>query len=73
MRGRVMFVAGKKLGNAVVRNRCKRVMREAARHAGAPWPGFDVAVMARIGTATAGRDELTSALDRLLAKLGIPG
>ena len=27
--GRVAFIAGKKLGNAVVRNRSKRVMREA--------------------------------------------
>ena len=44
-RGRVAFIAGKKLGNAVVRNRSKRVMREAARAAGLPAAGYDVLLM----------------------------
>ena len=35
--GRVAFVAGKRTGNAVVRNRAKRVLRAAARRAGGPW------------------------------------
>lgn len=70
-RGRVMFVAGRKMGNAVVRNRCKRVLREAARRAGAPWPGRDAAFMARIGTATAAPSELDAALRRLLGQLGV--
>lgn len=51
--GRVLFVAGKRLGSAVTRNRCKRVLREAARRAGAPWGGWDVALIARETTATA--------------------
>ena len=45
--GRVAFIAGKRLGNAVLRNRCKRVMREAVRQTGGPWPGYDVAFIAR--------------------------
>ena len=39
---RVAFIAGKKLGGAVVRNRCRRVLREAVRHENGAWPGWDV-------------------------------
>ncbi|MDO8915047.1 MAG: ribonuclease P protein component [Coriobacteriia bacterium] len=70
-RGRVMFVAGRKMGNAVVRNRCKRVLREATRRAGGPWEGRDVALMARTGIATASPAEIDSALEPLLARLGV--
>jgi ribonuclease P protein component len=70
-RGRVMFVAGRKMGNAVARNRCKRVLREAARRAGGPWAGRDVALMARAGLATASPYEVDSALGPLLARLGV--
>ena len=45
--GRVAFIAGKKLGNAVWRNRAKRRMREACRVVGGPFPGYDVAFVAR--------------------------
>ena len=45
--GRVAFIAGKKLGNAVWRNRAKRRMREACRTVGGPFPGYDVAFVAR--------------------------
>ena len=60
--GRVAFVAGKRLGNAVWRNRAKRVLREAARRAGGPWAGLDVILIARSGTANARADELDAAL-----------
>jgi ribonuclease P protein component len=46
-RGRVAFIAGKKLGNAPQRNKAKRIMREAARNVGAPWPGKDVIFLAK--------------------------
>lgn len=69
--GRVLFVAGKKLGGAVVRNRCKRVLREAARRAGAPWAGFDVAIVARITAATASPATLDAALCDGLRKAGV--
>ena len=45
--GRVAFIAGKKLGNAVWRNGAKRRMREVCRLSGGPWNGFDVIFLAR--------------------------
>lgn len=45
--GRVAFIAGKKLGNAVWRNRAKRRMREACREIGGPFSGYDVAFVAK--------------------------
>ena len=70
-RGRVAFIAGKKLGNAVVRNRSKRVMRETARAAGLPAPGYDVLLMATPRTRVATCEELRASLARLLKKAGI--
>jgi ribonuclease P protein component len=69
--GRVAFIAGKKLGGAVVRNRARRVMREVARRVGSPWPGYDVALIARPGTATASPSELDAALGGILARAGL--
>ena len=68
--GRVVFVAGKKLGGAVTRNRCKRVLRETVRRAGGPWIGVDVAVVARKDTACASPDRLDAALVSALRKSG---
>ena len=50
-RGRVAFIAGKKNGNAVWRNKAKRRLREIARDAGGPWQGFDVVFIAKRTTA----------------------
>lgn len=69
--GRVLFVAGTRLGNAVKRNRSKRVLREAARRAAAPWPGWDIALVARAGTGTVTPEELDSALARALKTTGV--
>jgi ribonuclease P protein component len=63
--GRVAFVAGKRLGGAVVRNRCKRVMREAVRAAGGPWPGWDVVLIASRRTASASGAELLASVARV--------
>ncbi len=69
--GRVLFVAGKRLGGAIVRNRAKRVLREAVRRSGGPWPGWDVAVMARPATGGATPAELDRDLRRGVEVLGI--
>ena len=66
-----MSVAGRRLGGAVLRNRCKRVLREACRRVGGPWPRYDVALIARPGADTADAAELDAQLDRLLDRLGV--
>ena len=51
--GRVAFVAGKRLGNAVWRNAAKRRMRAICREVGGPWDGFDVVFLAKSGITSA--------------------
>lgn len=69
--GRTAFIAGKRLGGAVQRNRAKRVLREAARRAGAPWPGFDVALLARPGAGAATPEDLDRAFASVLRRSGV--
>ena len=66
--GRVAFVAARRLGNAVWRNRSKRVLREAARAMGLPQQGKDVILFATYGTHDAHPNEVARALDKLLNK-----
>jgi ribonuclease P protein component len=67
--GRVVFVAGRKMGNAVMRNRCKRVMREACRRASGPWPGLDVALVSRPGMASASPGQIDAAMEATMRTL----
>ncbi|MDO4536559.1 MAG: ribonuclease P protein component [Coriobacteriales bacterium] len=66
--GRVAFVAAKRLGNAVFRNRCKRVLREAARTCGLPANGADIILFATHKTHDASPLEVSAALEELLRK-----
>jgi len=68
--GRVAFVAGRKIGNAVMRNRSKRVLRAAVARAGGPWSGADVVLIARPGTAEAAASALDEAISRIARKAG---
>jgi ribonuclease P protein component len=61
-KGRVAFIAGKRIGNAPLRSRAKRVMREAARQVGLPCKGFDLALVARDATAAQNSSELAREL-----------
>ena len=69
--GRCAFIAGKKLGVAPLRNRCKRVMRAAAAECGAPWEGFDVVFVARRKAAYGNTDALRRSLRKQLNDLGV--
>ncbi len=69
--GRVAFAAPKRIGHAVVRNRSKRVMREAARALGLPAAGRDMILFATRATATARPEELRAALEQLCGRAGV--
>lgn len=68
-RGRVAFVAAKRLGNAVYRNRCKRVLREAARLEGLPIAGRDVILFSTNETHDSNPQEVAASLRKLLKKV----
>lgn len=65
---RVAFVAPKRLGNAVFRNRCKRVLREAAREAGFPREGYEVIFFATQSTHDAHPHEVARAIESLMSR-----
>jgi ribonuclease P protein component len=70
---RVGFTCTKKLGNAVVRNRAKRRLREAARlmlAEGAP-EGWDLVMIGRDGTRDRNFKQLMGDLRGLLKQLGV--
>lgn len=69
--GRVAFVAAKRLGNAVFRNRCKRVLREAARSVSLPRDGYDVILFSTQRTHDCSPEQVAGALRRLLGRAGV--
>ena len=68
--GKVAFVAPKRLGNAVYRNRCKRVLREAARQSDLPRDGQKIILFATRQTHDCNPAEVSQALSGLLQKFG---
>lgn len=69
---RMGITTGKKIGKAVVRNRCRRVIREAYR-ALLPHvrPGFDIVFVARVRTASVKSTQLQTAMEEQLRAAGV--
>ena len=72
---RLGFTATRKVGNAVIRNRAKRRLREAARAATAllAVPGSDYVFIARMGTADRPWDRLLDDVKSALTRLATQG
>lgn len=71
-RVRVGVAAGRTVGNAVYRNRAKRLLREAIRpHLPGLPPGCDLILIARPGAARATLEEIRMALSALLRRAGL--
>ena len=69
--GRVAFIAGKKLGNAVWRNAAKRRMRAVCHELGGPWEGFDVIFLAKSGVCRASYSKVLAVCSDTLKQGGI--
>ncbi len=69
--GRCAFIAGKKLGDAPLRSRCKRVMREVTRELGAPWNGYDIVFVARKAVAFEPHETCLREMRRSLNEAGV--
>lgn len=63
------FITGKKIGNAVKRNRARRLLQEAIRYR-LPFikPGWDLVWIARHSIVEMGIDEVAKAVDELLSR-----
>ncbi len=67
---RVGFTVSSKVGNAVVRARLRRVLRELFRKRRTQWPaGLDVVLVVRTSAAEASLPELARAFDGVTRKL----
>ncbi len=69
---RVGFTATKKVGNAVKRNRARRIMKAAlSEHLAKDAKGFDLVLVARVQTPTLKSTQLSKTIAKLFAKAGI--
>ncbi|MBQ4507161.1 MAG: ribonuclease P protein component [Firmicutes bacterium] len=71
---REAFIASKKVGNSVQRNRARRLMKEAFRTSDMPVPGgYDIAFIARNTIADAKCADVQRSIETALTRAGIAG
>lgn len=68
---RVGITTGKKLGGAVVRSRCRRVIREAFRPYFSKVGGWDIVFVARTRLTTMKSTQLAPVIESHLRKMGV--
>ena len=68
--GRVAFIAGKKIGNAVWRNSAKRRMRAICHDLGGPWPGYDIVFLAKSAVTRETYSKVLTTCGKTLSKAG---
>lgn len=69
---RVGITVGKKIGNAVQRNRLRRRIKEAYRiNENIFLPGYDIVIVGRVKASFSGFDELCQSMKNLFSKMGI--
>lgn len=66
LEGRVAFIAGKKLGNAVWRNGAKRRMRSVCHELGYTWQGYDVIFLAKSSLMRTSYSKVLKACDKTI-------
>ncbi len=67
--GRVAFIAGKKLGNAVWRNKAKRRMRAVCQDLQGPWQDRDIVFVARKHACDGDYQKMVSAGEKIISSL----
>ncbi|MBQ8683809.1 MAG: ribonuclease P protein component [Clostridia bacterium] len=70
-RPRVGITTGKKLGGAVQRNRCRRVIREAFRALLPQVGGYDIVFVARVRTLEYKSTQLVSVMEKQLRQMDV--
>jgi ribonuclease P protein component len=66
------FVVSRRIGNAVVRNHVKRLLREIVRQIPVK-QGWDIVLIARVPAAAASFDDLGKSVRGLLSRAGLSG
>lgn len=71
---RIGITTSKKLGKAVVRNRCRRIIREAFRHLSPHVTGgWDICFVARVRTSSLKSTDIERVMEQQLKKAGVIG